>query len=194
MFLVPDEGEINGLEYFGWAIGTHMDVLVTNKGQAPGNPALTESLQMESVGALSIMCFILWSCMFHNIKIQSNIWTHFCNNKTAVKRVQWCQLQTILNPTSTLAVDYDVQAQIKQVLNMMKEYCDLNKLIMHHMKGHQNGKDLVRGAQLNKMVDKLATLSQESLPWNSRDRTPLLYPSGEIMVLINNKVITRETA
>eukprot|EP00957_Ditylum_brightwellii_P179859 13701420-Ditylum_brightwellii.AAC.1 len=44
LFLVPDRGEINGLGYFGWAIGTHIDVLVTNNGQAPGNPALIESL------------------------------------------------------------------------------------------------------------------------------------------------------
>eukprot|EP00957_Ditylum_brightwellii_P188876 14377307-Ditylum_brightwellii.AAC.1 len=35
LFLVSDGGEIYELGYFGWVIGTHMDVLVTNKGHAP---------------------------------------------------------------------------------------------------------------------------------------------------------------
>eukprot|EP00957_Ditylum_brightwellii_P170006 12940020-Ditylum_brightwellii.AAC.1 len=77
---------------------------------------------------------------------------------------------------------------------MMKGYCDLNKWSIHCVKGHQKGKDLVCKAQLNNLVDEMASLAQESLPLASRNRTPPLYPAGDIMVLINNKVITREIA
>eukprot|EP00957_Ditylum_brightwellii_P204818 15340962-Ditylum_brightwellii.AAC.1 len=65
---------------------------------------------------------------------------------------------TIINPTSTLAADYDIQAQIEQVLNMMKDYCDLDQWSIHQVKGHQKGKDLEHKTQLNNLADELATL------------------------------------
>eukprot|EP00957_Ditylum_brightwellii_P204819 15340962-Ditylum_brightwellii.AAC.2 len=43
-FLVSGGGAVDELGYFGWVIGTHMDVLVKHKGHAPGNPDLIESL------------------------------------------------------------------------------------------------------------------------------------------------------
>eukprot|EP00957_Ditylum_brightwellii_P186557 14203919-Ditylum_brightwellii.AAC.1 len=122
LFLVSDGGAIDGLQYYGWVIGTHMDVLVKHKGHAPGNPDLIESLQTESVGAL-----------------------------TTIKRVRWCQMHITLNLTSTLSANYDIQAQIEQVLNMMKVYCDLDQWSIHHMKGYQEDKDLEHKAQLNNL-------------------------------------------
>eukprot|EP00957_Ditylum_brightwellii_P204667 15340346-Ditylum_brightwellii.AAC.1 len=55
LFLVSDGGEIDGLGYFGWVIGTHMDVQVKHKGHIPGDPDLIESLQIKNVGALSLL-------------------------------------------------------------------------------------------------------------------------------------------
>eukprot|EP00957_Ditylum_brightwellii_P071768 5455263-Ditylum_brightwellii.AAC.1 len=43
LFLMSDGGAVDGLKYFGWVIGTHMDVMVKHKWHAPENPDLIES-------------------------------------------------------------------------------------------------------------------------------------------------------
>eukprot|EP00957_Ditylum_brightwellii_P148607 11314322-Ditylum_brightwellii.AAC.1 len=55
VFLVSDGGEVDGLSYFGWVMGTHTEELVHHKGHAAGNPNLFESLRSESIGALSLL-------------------------------------------------------------------------------------------------------------------------------------------
>eukprot|EP00957_Ditylum_brightwellii_P030741 2329496-Ditylum_brightwellii.AAC.1 len=47
VFLLSDRGEVDGLGYFGWVIGTHTEELVQNKGHATGNPKLIKSLRSE---------------------------------------------------------------------------------------------------------------------------------------------------
>eukprot|EP00957_Ditylum_brightwellii_P210124 15364594-Ditylum_brightwellii.AAC.1 len=116
LFLVSDGGAENGFGYFEWVIGTYMEVLVQHKGHAKGNPNLIESLRTESIGALSLLCFLVHFCKYHCIAMNVNLWTHFFDNKTTMKCIQWSQKQTILTPPSALSADYDVQAQIDAVL------------------------------------------------------------------------------
>eukprot|EP00957_Ditylum_brightwellii_P138511 10557770-Ditylum_brightwellii.AAC.1 len=42
VFLVSDRGEVDGLSYFGWVIGTHTEELIHHKGHVAGNPNLIE--------------------------------------------------------------------------------------------------------------------------------------------------------
>eukprot|EP00957_Ditylum_brightwellii_P197562 15051017-Ditylum_brightwellii.AAC.1 len=83
--LVSDRGEESGLGYFGWVIGTHTESLVQNKRHAAGNPDLIKSLRTQSIGALSLLLFILHFCTYHNLKQDTDLWTHFCDNNTVIQ-------------------------------------------------------------------------------------------------------------
>eukprot|EP00957_Ditylum_brightwellii_P067938 5157657-Ditylum_brightwellii.AAC.1 len=75
-----------------------MEVIDHHKGHAQGSPTLIEFLRTESIGALPLLCFLVHFCKYHRIAMNVNLWTHFCDNKTAVKCMQWSQKQTILTP------------------------------------------------------------------------------------------------
>eukprot|EP00957_Ditylum_brightwellii_P211821 15366640-Ditylum_brightwellii.AAC.1 len=69
LFLVPDGGTENGYGYFGWVIVSHMDILAQHSGHAAGNLDLMESLQTESIGALSLLCVLVCFCRYYNVTI-----------------------------------------------------------------------------------------------------------------------------
>eukprot|EP00957_Ditylum_brightwellii_P204192 15338081-Ditylum_brightwellii.AAC.1 len=85
---------------------------------------------------------------------------------------------------------YDVQAQIDTVLKELTVHDDEDYLI-NHVKRHQEGHNLTRQATLNNIADALATITQESLPWQQQNSSPPLHPASQIGMSINNKVITR---
>eukprot|EP00957_Ditylum_brightwellii_P013743 1036150-Ditylum_brightwellii.AAC.1 len=84
LYLVSNRGKESGLGYFGWVICTHTESLVQNKDHAADNPNLIESLCTESVGALSLLLFILQFCTYHNQKPDTDLWIHFCHNSTVI--------------------------------------------------------------------------------------------------------------
>eukprot|EP00957_Ditylum_brightwellii_P175299 13345091-Ditylum_brightwellii.AAC.1 len=55
VFLVSDGGEMDGLGYFGWVIGTHIEELVRHKGHAAGNPKYIELLRSENFAFITIL-------------------------------------------------------------------------------------------------------------------------------------------
>ena len=120
LYLVSDGGEENGLGYFGWVIASETEILVKHKGHAAGNPSLIESLRTESVGALSIISYILRLCEFYEIQLPRHKTVHYCDNKTAVNRIRASQRWNILYPNMTLKADYDVQAQIDETIKLLK--------------------------------------------------------------------------
>ena len=120
IYLVLDRGEENGLGYFGYVIATDNKILIKHRGHAAGNPSLIESLRTKSVGALSILCFILRFCEFHEISIPKHKMVYYCDNITAVKRIRTSQRWNILYPNTTLKADYDVQAQINETIRLIK--------------------------------------------------------------------------
>eukprot|EP00957_Ditylum_brightwellii_P149475 11383176-Ditylum_brightwellii.AAC.1 len=62
---------------------------------------------------------------------------------------------------------------------------------MKYMKGHQQGGNFPRQAGLNNKVGELSTLARESLPWKKCFVAPLIYPTSNILVTIQNKMITQ---
>eukprot|EP00957_Ditylum_brightwellii_P095408 7267409-Ditylum_brightwellii.AAC.1 len=132
VFLVSDRGEVDGIGYFGWVIGTHTEELVHHKGHVAGNPNLIESLWSERIGALSLLYFMLRFCINHNIKMHTELWSHYCNNNTTDQRIQWYQARTILNPTYTLAADYDVHAQLEATIKQMQDKCNSTTWNIQH--------------------------------------------------------------
>lgn len=120
LYLVSNGGELNGLGYFGWAISINKEIFVQYKGNSAGNLLLIVSLKTKNIGVISILCFIYCICVYHKTKITTNLCTHFCDNNTAVRSIKYSQSQNILNPTSALSTDYDIHAQIKEVLIQLK--------------------------------------------------------------------------
>eukprot|EP00957_Ditylum_brightwellii_P093915 7152321-Ditylum_brightwellii.AAC.1 len=66
----------------------------------------------------------------------------------------------------TLAADCDVHAQLEATIKQMQEMCNSTTWTMHHVKGHQKGKDLTREATLNNVANILAIEALQALPWN----------------------------
>eukprot|EP00957_Ditylum_brightwellii_P082282 6256238-Ditylum_brightwellii.AAC.1 len=89
LYFVTDGGETNGVGYYGWVIATMCGILVEGKGHATGLPPLMESLCTESMSILSLLCFLLHYSRFHGLTITPDAWFQFCNNSTAVKRMNW---------------------------------------------------------------------------------------------------------
>ena len=135
IYLVSDGGEENGLGYFGWVIATKNKILIKHKGHAAGNLSLIESLRIKSVGALSIFCFILRFCEFHEITLPKYKMVHYCDNITTVNRIQTSQRWNILYPNTTLKADYDIQAQIDETIRLIKTN-QQTKWESLHVKGH----------------------------------------------------------
>eukprot|EP00957_Ditylum_brightwellii_P189605 14432633-Ditylum_brightwellii.AAC.2 len=186
LFLVSDGGAESSFSYFGWVFGTYMDFIIQHKGHAQGNQTLIESLRTESIGALSLLCFLVHFCKYHCIAMNINLWTHFCDNKTAVKRIQLSQKQTILTLSLTQCADYDAQAQIDAVLREMQ--LQENEIYaIEHVKGHQKGENLSHQAEQNNMADELGTQSRRALTWQQREQQPSILPASHIAVQINNK-------
>eukprot|EP00957_Ditylum_brightwellii_P079454 6042265-Ditylum_brightwellii.AAC.1 len=77
-------------------------------------------------------------------------------------------------------MDSDIQAQIEQVLQQMKQQCQAEVWDIQHVKGHQKGGDLEKKAVLNNVADKLAIDARQSLSWKYHNTPPPLYPSNKI--------------
>eukprot|EP00957_Ditylum_brightwellii_P125385 9556513-Ditylum_brightwellii.AAC.1 len=53
------------------------------------------------------------------------------------------------------------------------------------------GENLSRQAELNNIMDALATKAKKSLLWSKQYSQPPAYPANKIGIVINNKMITR---
>eukprot|EP00957_Ditylum_brightwellii_P140921 10734460-Ditylum_brightwellii.AAC.1 len=62
----------------------------------------------------------------------------------------------------------------------MQEMCNSTTWTIHHIKGHQKGKDLTREATLNNIADILATEARQALPRNRQYKTVPLYPENKL--------------
>eukprot|EP00957_Ditylum_brightwellii_P034265 2598308-Ditylum_brightwellii.AAC.1 len=96
----------------------------------------------------------------------TELWSRYCDNMMTVPRIQWCQARTTLNPTYPLAADYKVHAQLEATIKQMQEKYNGTTWTIHHVKGHQKGKDLTREANLNNVADTLAAEACQAPPWN----------------------------
>ena len=144
-----------------------------------------ESLQTESVSILSLLCFLLHFSSFHNLTLTPNAWIQYCDNSTAVKRMKWFNLQTVLKPSLTLAADFDVQLQIEATLAELHTQWNTE-----HVKGHQSGPNLSWEAQLNNRADELATEARNALSPTAATKT-IIFPAAQISFTISNHLITR---
>eukprot|EP00957_Ditylum_brightwellii_P146163 11129030-Ditylum_brightwellii.AAC.1 len=71
----------------------------------------------------------------------------------------WHHLTTL----ETIHPDYDMQAQIKEVLKHLNA-----TWITEHVKGHQSGRDMSWDAQMNIEADVLANNAKEGLSQRSK--------------------------
>eukprot|EP00957_Ditylum_brightwellii_P205773 15345335-Ditylum_brightwellii.AAC.1 len=162
-----------------------VEILVKHKGRACGNPNLIESLQTESMSTLSLLCFLLCFYQFHKITLRHKICGQCSNNNTVVCQITWYQTCLLLPPNATIIPDYDVQAQIEQVLTDLQATWPIA-----HVKGHQTGWNLSWEAKLNIEADALATESKETLSMQARNLSPPLYPACHIGVYLNGQLLT----
>eukprot|EP00957_Ditylum_brightwellii_P038258 2892986-Ditylum_brightwellii.AAC.1 len=58
IYLVTDSGVKDNIGYYGWVMATVIEILCKAKGHAPGPLKQMKSLRAESIGLLSILCFI----------------------------------------------------------------------------------------------------------------------------------------
>eukprot|EP00957_Ditylum_brightwellii_P209401 15361627-Ditylum_brightwellii.AAC.1 len=133
-----------------------MEIVCEAKGHAPGPLKQKESLQAESIGLLSILCFLKHYVHYYDLNINNDQWIHYCDNMSEVKRIKWMNIRTVITPSSCIRVDMDVHFQIEEYLHQLT-----HTLTTHHEKGHQTGPKLPWEAQLNNRADKLATEAQK---------------------------------
>eukprot|EP00957_Ditylum_brightwellii_P110346 8416277-Ditylum_brightwellii.AAC.1 len=93
LFFVTNGGATDGTGYFGWVAATVCSTLVEAKGHALGAAHLMESLRTESTFILLLVLFLLHFRKFHNVQLSPNTWLQFCDNSTAVKRMQWVNIR-----------------------------------------------------------------------------------------------------
>ena len=118
-------------------IGTKQRILIENRGQAWRNQRLLESLGTESVGTLSIMCFICRVYRYYNIKLETFRYTHFCNNSMTVKRLKDIQIRIINKTTQMIRADQNVQVQIEAEINKVTEQQQQSIWETKHIKSYQ---------------------------------------------------------
>lgn len=64
--------------------------------------------------------------------------------------------------------------------------------LTEYVKGHQEGGDLARQAELNNIADRLATTAQKRMPWDKGFKTPPMYLASKIAIMIENRMISRQ--
>eukprot|EP00957_Ditylum_brightwellii_P025027 1893841-Ditylum_brightwellii.AAC.2 len=187
LYFATDGGETNGIGYYRWMIANVCDRLLEANDHAPGEQNLMESLQTESTATLSILCFLLHFRSFHHLALTVNAWLQLCDNSTAVKRMKWINLCSVLKMSLTLAADFDVQLKIEDTLKQLGI-----RWHTEHVKGHQSGPDLLWEAKLNNHANELATEAKLNITTMLATRRQPQYPAAQIHLTINNKNITRK--
>eukprot|EP00957_Ditylum_brightwellii_P209677 15362761-Ditylum_brightwellii.AAC.1 len=100
--------------------------------------------------------------------------------------MKWLNFRAILNSSTTLKADFDVQLQIEAILQ------ELNMTwTMQHVKGHQIGPTLPWEAILNNRADALATGARDSLSNKHTTENIYHYPDAHIHLTINGQLITQ---
>eukprot|EP00957_Ditylum_brightwellii_P197153 15021149-Ditylum_brightwellii.AAC.1 len=115
IYLVTDEGVKDNIGYYSWVIATVIKIVFKAKGHAPGPLKQMESLRAESIGLLSILCFIAYYVNSHKIQVKDKQWIHYCNNMSKVRRIKWMNIRTVLTPSASIRADMDVHTKQVQV-------------------------------------------------------------------------------
>eukprot|EP00957_Ditylum_brightwellii_P097200 7402680-Ditylum_brightwellii.AAC.1 len=79
-----------------------MEIVFKAKWHAPGPLKQMESLQAESIGLLSILCFLKHYVQYHKLHIKDDQWLHYCNNMSEVRRIKWMNIRTVITPSSCI--------------------------------------------------------------------------------------------
>eukprot|EP00957_Ditylum_brightwellii_P008779 665639-Ditylum_brightwellii.AAC.1 len=145
-----------------------------------------ESLRAESIGLLSILCFLNYFVQFHKLNIADNQWIHYYDTMSKVRRIKWMDIRTVLTPSSCMRADMDVHFQIEEYLHQLS-----HTLTTHHVKGHQTGPNLTWEAKLNNRADKLATEAQKQLTTSQKIGATTKYPACKAHVQVQCQDITR---
>lgn len=148
-------------------------------------------MQTESVGALSLISYLLRLYKFYKIALPKDKTVHYCNNIIAINRIQYSQRRNGGYPNKTLRVGYNIQAQIQETIQQLKvkQQTEWESL---HMKQHQTRPNLTKEAELNNIADELVTGARKEIPWSKRYKEPPLYPASKVAVIIDNKMITQK--
>eukprot|EP00957_Ditylum_brightwellii_P007078 536448-Ditylum_brightwellii.AAC.1 len=108
ILLVTDSGLTEELGHLRWCIATEETILWIGNEHVVSNLELNESLQTEGISYISLLQFLLYYTNYHNIQIQENTMSHYCDNKVQVNRMQWYNTKIVDNPFSHMQPDDDV--------------------------------------------------------------------------------------
>eukprot|EP00957_Ditylum_brightwellii_P136282 10393649-Ditylum_brightwellii.AAC.1 len=174
IYLVTGRGVKDNIGYYGWVISTVMEKVYESKGHAPGPLKQMESLRAESIGLLSILCFLTHYVHYHNLNINNDQWIHYCNNMSEVRRIKWMNIRTVIMPSACIQADMDAHFQIEEYLHQLT-----HTLTAHHVKGHQTSPNLPWEAQLNNRADELASEAQKQLTNSQKTGATTKYPASK---------------
>eukprot|EP00957_Ditylum_brightwellii_P144594 11014225-Ditylum_brightwellii.AAC.1 len=87
IYLVTDGGVKDNIGYYGWVMATVIKTVCESKGYAPGPLKQMEFLRAESIGLLSILCFIVHYVKYHKIKVNDNQWIYYCDRMSEGRRI-----------------------------------------------------------------------------------------------------------
>eukprot|EP00957_Ditylum_brightwellii_P083887 6375578-Ditylum_brightwellii.AAC.1 len=94
IYLVIDGRVKDNIGYYNWLITTVMEIVCKAKGHAPGPLKQMESLRAESIGLLSILCFLTHYIKYHKLYVSNDQWIHYCNNMSEIRRIKWMNIRT----------------------------------------------------------------------------------------------------
>ena len=101
-----------------------------------------------------------------------------CDNQSIVNKINEISKYVTMYPNSTMALEYDVSAEIRTAMRLL----GTSHPVLEHIKGHQDAKkpwnELTRSAQLNCHADKLAEQFLKEFPDTDKTMVPLLPTSG----------------
>eukprot|EP00957_Ditylum_brightwellii_P099164 7552896-Ditylum_brightwellii.AAC.1 len=98
--------------------------------------------------------------------------------------MKWINLRTVLKPNTMLAANYNIQLQIKDLLQQLNIPWQTE-----HVKGHQTEENLTWEAQFNNKADALATEAKLEITTTAAS-TQILYPTAKAHFIIEGNLIT----
>jgi hypothetical protein len=182
LFLVSDGGDKGDLGSFGWELAVKGPTF----GLDPG------SFHAESHGMHSVLLFLDLCFNFFLVQAPATVESLFCcDNQGLIKRINFAMNGSWTNPKHCLALEYDVESGIVDILNRLPI-----KLACLHVKGHQDedtpAETLPWEAQMNCHADACATDYLDN--WAVSSQVVPFIPASQASISIAGVSITRNVA
>jgi hypothetical protein len=192
--MVSDGGMINGYGSYDWIIANDKELTRGRREEAEGAEELMQSFQAKGYGMLAALRYILHAFTYTGNWPENNKIIHmYCDNLALIQRIEWHKKRIVTTPTDVLRADYNLEAAIKDTINILRT----RKIFIKekHVRGHQDRnaeyQNLSHKEQLNIDADHEATAAlQEHLHQGEYS----LMPTTRSMLYHNGRPVTSKEA